>query len=229
METSSRRTLRGPSRFLAVQFSVEPQRCSRSSATLFMHHRCPPASFGPSSKTWPRCAWQRAAHLGADHPVRAVLNELYGLRRDGFSEARPAGARVVLRLAVKERVATSGAVVEAGFVGVHVLARERALGRRLAQDGVLLRREPLSPLLVGEGQLLTVGTHAKSDRAAHAGTAQTAVSVGDFVQVLLVVGLSVVERASGRNLRGNRIVTGTPKRLLVGVTGLLSGPALLVT
>src|SRR5687767_8015204 len=73
-----------------------------------------------------------------------------------------------------------------------------------------------------------VGTHAESDRAAHAGTAQTAVSVGDLVQVLLVVGLGVVERASGRNLRGNRIVTGTPKRLVVGVTGLLSGPALLV-
>src|SRR5215212_1877505 len=57
---------------------------------------------------------------------------------------------------------------------------------------------------------IAVGTHAESDRAAHAGTAQTAVSVGDFVQVLLVVGLCVVERASGRNLRGNRIVTGTP-------------------
>src|SRR5829696_2149818 len=210
------------------QFAVEPQRCSRSSATLFMHHRCPPASFGPSSKTWPRCEWQRAAHLGADHPVRAVLNELYGLRRDGFSEARPAGARVVLRLAVKERVATSGAVVEAGFVGVHVLARERALGRRLAQDGVLLRREPLPPLLVGEGQLVAVGTHAGSDRAAHAGPTQTAVSIGDLVQVLLVVGLGIVERASGCDLRGDRTVTGTPKRLLVGVAGLLSGPALLV-
>src|SRR5215212_10451361 len=75
---------------------------------------------------------------------------------------------------------------------------------------------------------IAVGTHAESDWAAHAGTAQTAVSVGDLVQVLLVVGLGVVKRASGRNLRGNRIVTGTPKRLLVGVAGLLSCPALLV-
>src|SRR5215210_1215959 len=74
-----------------------------------------------------------------------------------------------------------------------------------------------------------VGTHAESDRAAHAGPSQTAVSVGDLAEILLVVGLGVVERASGRNLRSNRIVTGTPKRLLVGVTGLLSGPALLVT
>src|SRR5829696_3335983 len=136
---------------------------------------------------------------------------------------------MVLRLAVKERIATSGAVVEAGFVGVHVLTRERGLGRRLAQDGILLRREPLPPLPIGEGQLVTIGTHAESDRATHAGTAQTAVSVRYLVQVLLVVGLGIVERASGRNLRGNRIVTGTPKRLLVGVTALLSGPTLLVT
>ena len=32
-------------------FEVEPQRRSRSSATLFMHHRCPPVFSGPSSKT----------------------------------------------------------------------------------------------------------------------------------------------------------------------------------
>src|SRR5215208_455515 len=121
----------------------------------------------------------RTAHLGADHPVRAVLNELYGLRRNGFGEARPAGARVVLRAAIEEHVAAGGAVVEAGFVGVHVLTGERTLGRSLTQDGILLCREPLPPLLVGEGHLLAVGTHAESDRAAHAGTAQTAVSVGD--------------------------------------------------
>src|SRR5215212_2431877 len=139
METSSRRSLRGPTESSQRLFSVEPQRCSRSSATLFMHHRCPPASFGPSSKTWPRCEWQRAAYLGADHPVRAVFNELYGLRRDGLGEARPPGARVVLRPAVKEQVAAGGAVVEAVFVGVHVRTRERELGRRLAQDSVLLR------------------------------------------------------------------------------------------
>ena len=36
-------------------------------------------------------------------------------------------------------------------VGVHVLAGERALGPRLAQDGVLLRREPLSPLPAAAG------------------------------------------------------------------------------
>jgi hypothetical protein len=80
----------------------------------------------------------RAAHLGADHPVGVILDELDGIRRDGLGEARPAGARVVLRAAVEESIAARGAMVEAIFVGIYVLTRERALGRRLAQDGVLL-------------------------------------------------------------------------------------------
>src|ERR687890_1101337 len=62
-----------------------------------------------------------AAYLGAHHPVRAILDELDGVRRDGLGEARPAGARVVFRAAVEELVAASGAVVETVFVGVHVL------------------------------------------------------------------------------------------------------------
>src|SRR5215207_8198513 len=160
--------------------------------------------------------------------MRAVLDELDSVRRDRLSEARPARARVVLRAAIEERVAAGGTVVEAVFVGVHVLAGERVLGRRLAQDGVLLRREPLSPLLVGGGQLVARRTLLKPNRAAHAGPAQTAVSVGDLVEVLLVVALGVVERAGGRDLRGDRVEASTLKRLLVGVAGLLGGPALLV-
>src|ERR671916_1476322 len=135
---------------------------------------------------------------------------------------------MVLRAAIEERVAAGGTVIEAVFVGVHVLAGERALGRRLAQDGVLLWREPLSPLLVGGGQLVARRTLLKPNRAAHAGPAQTAVSVGDLVEVLLVVALGVVERAGGRDLRGDRVEAGILKRLLVGVAGLLGGPTLLV-
>src|SRR5215211_4465889 len=37
-----------------------------------MHHRCPPASFGPSSKTCPRCEWQRAQRTS----VRTIPCEL---------------------------------------------------------------------------------------------------------------------------------------------------------
>src|SRR5215213_5615031 len=92
----------------------------------------------------------------------------------------------------------------------------------------LPRREPLAPLLVGAGHLVSRGTHAESDRAAHAGTTQATVSVGDLVEILLMVGLGVVERASGRNLRGDRAVSGIPKCLLVGVAGLLGGLTLLV-
>src|SRR5918994_6213507 len=43
-----------------------------------------------------------------------------------------------------------------------------------------------------------------------------------------MVALGVVERPSGRDLCGDRSVSGTPKCLLVGVAGLLGGPALLV-
>lgn len=58
-----------------------------------------------------------AAHLGADHSVGVVLHELYSLRRDRLGEARPAGARVVLRLAVEECAATGGAMVEVLSLG----------------------------------------------------------------------------------------------------------------
>src|SRR5215212_10249845 len=100
---------------------------------------------------------------------------------------------MVLRAAVEERVAAGGAVVEAVFVSVHVLAGERQLGGCLAQHGVLLRREPLPPLLVGAGQLVSHRTLAKPDRAAHPGPSQTAVSVRNLVEVLLMVALGVVE------------------------------------
>src|SRR5215204_2407258 len=43
-----------------------------------------------------------------------------------------------------------------------------------------------------------------------------------------MVALGVVERASRRDLRGDLTVSGIPKCLLVGVAGLLGGPALLV-
>src|SRR3712207_7879583 len=67
----------------------------------------------------------RTAHLGAHHPVRAVLDELDGIRRDGLGEARPAGARVVLRAALEEHVAAGGTVVELLIVSVDVLPGER--------------------------------------------------------------------------------------------------------
>src|SRR5918997_4089417 len=169
-----------------------------------------------------------AAHLGADHAVRAVLDQFDGVRCDRLGEARPPGARVVFRAAVEDLVAAGGAVVEAVIVGVHVLARERELGGRLAQNGVLLRREHLPPFPVGAGPLIVRRVRVDPDRAAHAGPSQTAVPVRHFVQVLLVVALRIVELPGGCDLRGYRAVTATLKRLLVGLAGLLGGPALLV-
>src|SRR5215207_7178424 len=196
METSSRRTLRGP------RGSSQANSWSSLRAVPGRARHCSCTTAAPSllrpvieDVAEMRVA-ARAAYLGADHPVRAVFNELYGLRRDGLGEARPPGARVVLRPAVKEQVAAGGAVVE--------------------------------PVLVGEGQLVAVGTDAEANRAAHARPAQTAVSIGDLVEVLLMVGLGIIERASGRELCGDRTVTGMPKRLLVGFAGLLGGLALLV-
>src|SRR5215208_7635991 len=155
METSSRRTLRGP----RGSSQANSWSSLRSVPGRARHCSCTTAAPQPPPARHRRrgrdaSGSARSVPRGADHPVRAVFNELYGLRRDGLGEARPPGARVVLRAAIEEQVAAGGAVVEAGFVGVHVLTGERTLGRSLTQDGILLCREPLPPLLVGEGHLV---------------------------------------------------------------------------
>ena len=105
METSSRRTLRGP---------IDPRSraiLGRASALFQVERNAVHAPPLPTSL--PRTVVEdvaevrvaaRAAHLGADHPVRAVLDQFDGVRRDGLGEARPAGARVVLRAAIEERL-----------------------------------------------------------------------------------------------------------------------------
>src|SRR5215211_271867 len=69
---------------------------------------------------------------------------------------------------------------------------------------------------------------AEPDRARDAGAAQAAVAVRVLGQVLLVVGLGVVERAGGGDLGRDHAVTGRAQRRLVAVPRRLDRGALLV-
>src|SRR4029077_15384214 len=90
-----------------------------------------------------------AADLGAGHSVGGVGEHLYVLGQGRLVEARPAGARLELRVGAEQRSAAPGAVVHAIFLDIPVLAGERALGALLAQHLVLLGRELVTPLGVG--------------------------------------------------------------------------------
>src|SRR5690606_20408723 len=91
----------------------------------------------------------RAAHLGADHPVTAVGEELDAVARERAEEARPPAVRVELRVGAEQLVAARATRVDADALLVEQLARPGALGARLPQDGVLLRGQLGAPLLVG--------------------------------------------------------------------------------
>ncbi len=89
-----------------------------------------------------------ADDLGAGHPVARVDTRLDRVELGGLDEARPAGARVELRIRAEELRPAPGTAVDPGLLGVGVRAREGPLGRLLPKHGVLLRREALAPLLV---------------------------------------------------------------------------------
>src|SRR5262249_45664866 len=96
----------------------------------------------------------RAGDLGADHPVAAVDVRVDALERHRLDEARPACARVELRLGAEELRAAARTAVDAGRLGVEILAGERPLGALLAQNVVLRGREPLAPLGLCDVSLL---------------------------------------------------------------------------
>src|SRR4051812_3516991 len=76
---------------------------------------------------------------------------------DGTKEARPARARLELRVGREERRATAGAVIRAARVVVPVRVVVRRLGAGLAKHVVLLVRETCVPLRVGEHELRADG------------------------------------------------------------------------
>ena len=85
-------------------------------------------------------------------------------------EARPSGARVELRVGLEQLRAAPGAQIRAVVLHVDVLTGERTLGAVLAEDLVLLGRQPIAPLLIGEtdvvpGVCFAVGCHEDNGSA----------------------------------------------------------------
>src|SRR5690606_29966496 len=154
----------------------------------------------------------------------------HGGGRDYLGETGPAAACVVLRLTVEERTAAGRAAVDALVVGVGVLAGEGPLGPRLSQHGVLLGRETLPPLLLGARERLQPVILATGDRRSRTGDTsplQPAVAIRNFVEVLLVILLGVVEGAERRDLgRDLLMVAGLAQRHLVGRAHPLGDPPL---
>src|SRR6185437_14061507 len=88
----------------------------------------------------------RAQDLGADHAVTMVLLLVDMAFRGRLGEARPAAAGIELGIGLEQGLPTAGADIGAGLGLILILARERPLGRLLAQDRVLHRRQFLAPL-----------------------------------------------------------------------------------
>src|ERR1700757_4974908 len=88
----------------------------------------------------------RAQDLGADHAVAMVPLFVDMAFRSRLGEARPAAAGVELGIGLEQGLPATGTDIGAGFGLILVLARERPLGRLLAQDRVLHRRQFLAPL-----------------------------------------------------------------------------------
>src|ERR1700730_9425102 len=92
----------------------------------------------------------RAPDLGPDPAEGAVLQQHHGVALGRLVEARPAAVGLELRVGGEQPRAAGPAVVDAAGLGVGVLAGERRLGARLPEHLVLLRGQPLAPLVLRE-------------------------------------------------------------------------------
>src|SRR5882757_1326321 len=88
----------------------------------------------------------RAQDLSADHAVADIALLVDMAVHGGRGEARPAAAGVELGVGFEQRLAAAGAGISARAALVLIFARERPLGRLLAQHGILHRRQFLAPL-----------------------------------------------------------------------------------
>src|SRR5690625_4897490 len=93
---------------------------------------------------------RRAAHLGADHPQRRVLDVLDGAGLRRLIEARPTAVGVELGDGLEQRRAAALAGVGARPLLVQQLAGAGDLGAGVTQHVVLRRGEPLAPLLIAQ-------------------------------------------------------------------------------
>jgi hypothetical protein len=91
----------------------------------------------------------RAQHLGADHAVADVPFFVDMALDRGRRKTRPAATGIEFGVGFEQRLAAAGAGVSALALLMLVFARERPLGRLLAQHGVLHRRQFAAPLGVG--------------------------------------------------------------------------------
>ena len=103
---------------------------------------------GPSRKHVAEMAIAaRAQDLDAHHAVAAIGLGRDVLVGDRLEEARPAGARIELRVRRKQRQPATDARIDAGALVVEQRAAERPLGAMRARDRELLRRQLFLPLL----------------------------------------------------------------------------------
>src|SRR3954447_14557297 len=91
----------------------------------------------------------RAADFGADHAEAAVLDETYGVALARVVERRPPAVGVELGVGPEQLGPAGAAAVDADALLLEQRAGPRSLGRRLAQDGVLIRLQLGMPFLVG--------------------------------------------------------------------------------
>src|SRR5262245_15995826 len=109
-----------------------------------------------------------AVNLGPLHEKRPILLRLDGIGACRLPEARPARARVVLRLGAEELGSAAGAAIRARLLRVPVAARERALGCMVPQHAVLLVRELALPFGVALLDLRRQSRHLHDQRSAPA-------------------------------------------------------------
>ncbi len=129
----------GASRLARDELQAPRRSCSSAS----------PVGSGPSSKTWPMCASQRAQRTSVRTSDRLRSSSSRTCRFvDGLPEARPARVRVVLRLRAEERQVAADAEVRAARVVLVERARTRRLRALAPRHLVLLGREQPPPLFV---------------------------------------------------------------------------------